>query len=358
MTPTILLADHPHIDTHTEGVGEDRCPRGDQDAFDIQDVVVASGSNLPTDHGRLDAHSSSVGAVPSPQGDQTSNDTQLPLVTLGPFLADPFLALAADVLDDLERVRIANENRLRQLTRDVPDSDGEVRGFGLSTEHPDVKRLAVMVTALAKVEHDATLNLQRMMRKHPLGPWIKATKGIGEKQGARLLASIGDPYWNDLHDRPRTVSELWAYCGYHTLATGQNGSDTHSRAAGGNLTSSNPDQGGVSTQGVVVRIAATKARGQIANWSDDAKMRTNLISVSIVKNGAGGPYREVYDQGRAKYADALHGVVCRRCGPAGKPAQVGSPLSDGHKHARALRLVSKEVLKGLWREAKRLHEEL
>lgn len=31
-----------------------------------------------------------------------------------------------------------------------------------------------------------------------------------------------------------------------------------------------------------------------------------------------------------------------------------SPLSDGHKHARALRAVAKAVLRDLWREARRL----
>ena len=134
-----------------------------------------------------------------------------------PGLADPLLALAADILDDLERVRISNENRLRQLTRDQADSDGIERGFGLDATHPDVARLAALVQMLGDAEHQATLNLQRIMRKHPLGPWVRNTKGIGEKQGARLIAAIGDPYWNTLHDRPRTVSELWAYCGYHVI---------------------------------------------------------------------------------------------------------------------------------------------
>lgn len=43
-------------------------------------------------------------------------------------------------------------------------------------------------------------------------------------------------------------------------------------------------------------------------------------------------------------------------GPAGKPAPTGSPLSTGHQHARALRLVAKTVLRDLWREARRIHE--
>jgi len=67
------------------------------------------------------------------------------------------------------------------------------------------------------------------------------------------------------------------------------------------------------------------------------------------------PYRLVYDAARAKYADAVHPSQCVRCGPAGSPALAGSKLSDAHKLARALRAVSKAIVKDLWREARRLH---
>jgi len=67
------------------------------------------------------------------------------------------------------------------------------------------------------------------------------------------------------------------------------------------------------------------------------------------------PYRLVYDAARAKYADAVHPAQCVRCGPAGSPALAGSKLSDAHKLARALRAVSKAIVKDLWREARRLH---
>nr|WP_159080849.1 Hint domain-containing protein [Nocardia suismassiliense] len=116
------------------------------------------------------------------------------------------------MVDDLESVRIANANRVRQLTRTATDKDGEERGFGLTVEHPEVSKLMLTVEALEAAEHDAVLNLRRAVRRHPLAPFQKRHKGIGEKQLARLLATIGDPYWNDLHQRPRTVSELWAYC--------------------------------------------------------------------------------------------------------------------------------------------------
>jgi hypothetical protein len=250
-------------------------------------------------------------------------------------LADPLLALSADVLDDLEKVRIANGNRLGQLTRTGADKDGEERGFGLTLDHPDVARLAALVEDLAKAEHRAELHLGRIMRRHPLWPWIDAQRGLGIKQMPRLLAAIGDPYWNDLHNRPRTVSELWAYCGYHTLRTGGGHEEVDTQAP---------------------YVAPRRVRGQRANWSTDAKMRAHLVAVSCMK-AMGGHYREVYEKARAQYDGTLHPTLCVRCGPAGSPAPVGSSRSDGHLHAMALRRVAKEVLRDLWREAKRLHED-
>lgn len=295
-------------------------------------------------------------STPSPPARALTSSNEHPPVVTGPLARHEtnLLSLAADVLDDLERVRIGNENRYRQLTRTEVDSDGEERGFGLDDRHPDVKRLRLLVEALADAEHQAQLNLQRLMRQHPLGPWVKQARGVGEKQAARLIAAIGDPYWNTLYDRPRTVSELWAYCGYHVLRTGHTTADDQSGFAGPAQAGSNPDQGSSDTQIRYVGVAAARARGQRANWSPDAKMRAYLVAVSIVK--AGGPYRDVYDTGREKYIEAVHQVECKRCGPSGKPALVGSPISAGHQHARALRLVAKQVLKDLWLESKRLHE--
>jgi hypothetical protein len=63
----------------------------------------------------------------------------------------------------------------------------------------------------------------------------------------------------------------------------------------------------------------------------------------------------VYDAAREQYAEAVHPTECVRCGPAGKPALPGSPLSAGHQHARALRRVSKEILRDLWLEARMVH---
>lgn len=264
----------------------------------------------------------------------------------GPLLADPVLGLFADVVDDLEAVRIANENRLRSLI-----DPGEY-GHGLSKDLPQVARLVQIVDDLAIAEHQAVLSLQRAMRAHPLGGWVKATNGVGEKQAARLLASIRDPYWNDLHGRPRLVSELWAYCGMHAIdVSGQEVSDTQRTPAAGHPGDhSSPD----AHTGSVARVAPARRRGQRSNWNSLARQRVWLIAESCIKCTS-SPYRAVYDQARLKYADSTHPVVCARCGPTGKPAAAGTPLSAGHQHARAMRLMCKEILRDLWREAERIH---
>jgi hypothetical protein len=247
-------------------------------------------------------------------------------------LFDPGVLTCAQTLDDIEKSRIAAENRLRQMTRVGEDKDGLERGFALPGDHPSVVRINDLVEGLQALEHDAIKHLEKTMKAHPLGPWILAQKGIGLKQGARYLGTVGDPYWHEEKGRPRLVSELWSYCGY--AVTAENGS---------------------SGPGVVGVIAPRRRKGERSNWSDAARMRIRLVSESCIKQR--GHYRDVYDQAREQYKEAVHPVKCPRCGPAGKPAQKGSPLSLGHQHARALRRVSKEILKDLWLEAKRLYEE-
>ena len=317
ITATSPASDSPHghgkHEPQTAVAVGGHIPAGDQCTIEGQNSPVSGAKPADSQCLAEDQPSGAVGAqLPTP--DQRRDDNHGPIVR-GGWLRDPVLGILADVLDDLEKVRIANENRVRQLTRTEADSDGEERGFGLTLDNPMVKKLVTSVEALAQAEKDATANLQKAMKAHPLGPWVKSQNGVGEKQAARLLATIGDPFWNDLHDRPRTVSELWAFCGYAVH-------DGHAQA---------------------------RRRGERSNWSADAKMRTYLISVSCVKQSAEkSKYRRVYDEGRAKYADAVHPHDCKRCGPAGKPALAGSPLSAGHQHNRAIRLISKELLKDLW----------
>lgn len=187
------------------------------------------------------------------------------------------LLIFAEQVDDFERLRIATANRLRAL-KDDHGLDGT----------PEYERVAATVEALTRMEHEATLNLRRAMRRHPLGPWVKQTVGVGEKQAARLLAVIGNPA-----DRPNPA-KLFQYCGH--------GDPARSRLR----------------------------RGERCEHSPAAKMRVHLIAESCIKQ-AHSPFRSVYDRERAKWADR--------------------DTTEMHKHNHALRVVGREVLKSLWREA-------
>src|SRR5215210_82503 len=212
MTPT----NSPDAMTDTQPIASSR--RGPKTAASQKrheaQACFAGGVDIP-DAGPATEPNSGSRPGPDPAAPPAKVCAVPTFATPAVLLDDPFLYLAAAVLDDTEKVRMGNENRLRILTTPMnhPDANGRGYGFGLTPEHPDVARLAALVQALEQVEKDATKNLERLMRRHPLGAWVRSQPGAGEKQVARLLATIGDPYWNTLHDRPRTVSELWSYCG-------------------------------------------------------------------------------------------------------------------------------------------------
>ena len=115
-----------------------------------------------------------------------------------------------------------------------------------------------------------------------------------------------------------------------------------------------PAAAGTETHRTNAGVAPKRQKGQRADWDPVIKTRVYLVAESCFKNRE-FPYRKVYDDGRERWADAVHELPCLRCGPKGQPAEPGTPLSDGHKHARAMRLVMKEILRDLWTEAKRLH---
>jgi hypothetical protein len=241
-----------------------------------------------------------------------------------PFNYGVLNALTAQV-DDLETLRISLANRRRILVTpaDQLDKDGVARGLGLPED--DVLILGpinAVFTGSGGLEDTAIKAVERYMRQSPWRPWLDdpRSKGVGAKQLGRLLGATGDPYWHGAEDRPRQVSELWSYCGY-AVHDGQ---------------------------------APRRKRGQKANWSDDGRKRAWLIAGKCVQ-AKGHYYRDVYLPAKAKHADAVHKQECVRCGPEGKPALAGSPISDGHRHARGLRAIAKEVLRDLWLESRRQH---
>ena len=322
-----------------------------QATYDAHSTSATATGTLSSDNGQSQGDTHRLVAVvgPTPPPGQFNPDAQGQRAGRGPFLRDDLLGILADAVDDLERVRTATDNRYRQLTRTETDSDGEDRGFGLDEHLPAVKRLGGVAKGIAALEHEAILAMNAQVRTHPLWKtWAIDQKGIGEKQFARLLAAVGDPYWNDLHDRPRTVSELWAYCGYSVVHPADQGEcETQNASVGG--------------------VAPKRIKGQKVNWNTDARMRVYLITENVLKaqgekgaleNGASagiGHLGGIYYARRAKDADAVHHADCVRCGPKGKPALAGSPLSGAHQQGRALRAIAKEILRGMWVAAKELH---
>jgi hypothetical protein len=257
--------------------------------------------------------------VPEQQGQVVPADRSIPggHFTRALLLWDPVLQTLADGLDDIESTRIAQANRYRILTTTKPDEDGEVRGFGLAENHPAVVALDAQLKTLEFLDASMTKALRKQLKAHPLYPLVTRTKGLGDKTVARLLAAVRDPYWNDLHDRPRTIGELFAFCG-------------------------------------VAGPGQRRQRGMKVNWNPDARKRLWIMTGPIIRGD--GPYRAVYDAGRERYADKTHTTPCAQCGKKGQPAPEGSEWRDGHKHAGAIRLVMREILRDLWTESRAIYE--
>lgn len=173
-------------------------------------------------------------------------------------------------LDDIEKLRI--QHQLRRLA------------FERETGMP-AHALMETEARLAAIEHEAELELVRLWRKHPLAPWAKNIRGVGEKSIARLFAEIGDPA-----DRPN-VAKLWSYCGLNPDRQRRKGMSQEEALACGN----------------------PRARKQL--W---------LIATRMLMSGN----RDTYDARRAATADR--------------------EWTDGHKHNDALRIVAKTFVKDLW----------
>lgn len=341
-----LEGDQLTPDAQRAGVPLEDLGRGH--SSDDAQPLGAPAEDLDGDHGRL-AHSSRV-SVSGPE-------------------ADDILGLWAQNLDDLEALRIATENRLRSTLIEVAGMSKEeatatVQALVKGTADPATMptwawETAEMLRGIATQESYATLTLKRKLREHPFGPWAKSIKGLGDKQGARMLAAIGNPLVmaarieDDVEVRPaerrRGPGQLMQYVGH-----------------------GDPER-------------SKRRKGEKVQYSPVAKMRVFLVAESVMKQRckacsaaakASGekswapppegctcakthPFRAFYDRERVKWQDHVHTAPCVRCTAAGQPpAEVGSPVKDAHKQGHALRVVGKEIIKSLWREAERLEDAL
>lgn len=256
------------------------------------------------------------------------------------------LSIAADIVDDIEAAREGAASRRRSLI--------ETKNAG--PKDPPVLILDSIMAGLADVEKEAVKALEDEMKRHPLGPWIRSTRGLGMKSSGRLLAAVGgDPYLRH-DDVIRTVGQLWSYCGFGDAAAQR-------KRKGHRMTWSPTARScayvvadALMKQTCAACVAHGKARR--AQWRADGN--SNLPPWAPPPEDCtcaeDCPYRHLYNQTRLHYEEAVHDNVCLGCGPKGEPATFGSPLDPAHKHARAIRRIAKQVLKDMWCEAKRLHD--
>lgn len=244
------------------------------------------------------------------------------------------LRLWAEMFHDAQQQRIATVNRAERGGVD-----------------PDV--YAPYTEALQTAEKVVRLQMIRCYRRTvpaEIQTWVKATRGLDEPLMARLLGHLGHPriatphHWEGtgadrvlVADSPfeRTVGQLWQYCGHGRPGRAQRGASAEDLAA---LGSPNLK--------MLVHLAAegiVKA-GVRKNEGATTFTPTNRHAISDL----GQLYLDV------RYAtwDRPHTVACVRCGPAGKPAEPGSPWNAGHQQGDALRKIGKEILRDLWKVAR------
>lgn len=291
------------------------------------DTHCARGAvtNLAGNHSNTDTQNIHVSGVAVVGADETGHASipNAPASRLAYPIDDPMLFTLAQTLQDYETLRIAEEHRLRifSMPSDVPDEDGVCRGFGYAEDSDEVQVVKGLIDPLKELEHRTVLSLQKRMRVNPIWPYFKDVKGVGEKTLARLMACIGDPYLRPLDDgsyEPRTVNQLWAYCGMHTIA--------------------NKD-------GEIV--AAKRMKGVQANWNTEAKTRLFLLSQNLLRQGirkdADGNQYATTSYGQLYLDRRAHTAVTR------------SEWTPGHGLNDALRIMGKELLKQLWRAAREVH---
>lgn len=133
----------------------------------------------------------------------TARATELTNPKVRPPARDVLIRNLGRLLDDLERVRVANGNRIGALEREYGDS---------------LPHLDVIQKQLRAAEHLAEIELVRAWRKHPLAAWAKGIRGVGEKSMARLIAEIGSVSEASDYDRAPldapNPGKLLAYCGH------------------------------------------------------------------------------------------------------------------------------------------------
>lgn len=216
------------------------------------------------------------------------------------------LTIYADTYESVQKLRLAQMNRLRCWLRDTLPraqwgetdfSDEALNDRVLYERLPNDQR--VFVDEIRAFERSAERYLTREITRHRLWPWLSSVRGVGPVLGGRLMARI------DLARFPGPA-HLWSYCGL-------DGPDWKRKTEDGKLT-------------------YNRKIGTLC-WN---------IGRSFVITG--GPYRRVYDE-RKEYE--RNRPWCGRCHPKGNTDK-REHCPDGHMNSKAQRYAVKRFLQDLW----------
>lgn len=188
------------------------------------------------------------------------------------------LQLFVESFYDTQKLRIQVGNRISAIER--------AGGVALPA-------LVAGFDALAKIEHSYELEIKREWRKHPLAPWAKGIRGVGELTAAKIVSLCGGSATQRADGTPRSVRQLYSYAGVGDPARRRRRGMTQEDAL---------------------------ACGNIA-------LRKELWLATSLMLRTGN--REEYDYWRDVYATR-------------------EEWSDGRRHNAALRAVGKSLLKSMW----------
>lgn len=296
-------------------------------------VTRVVANSLATDHGPCESQKATVG------GESSGDDQDGPEAHGTNIVANPSVTDHHDC--ETHGVSVGGGTPWHEL-RAWAEQFSAVQQFRIAAENKvraanvDAGMFAAQLDAYKDLEHKTDLALGRCYRRvvpAEIKEWQKLHPGLGVHLIALLLGHLGNPAvaipgrWEGtgstrvlVHEdpRPRTLGQLWQYCGV--------GDSTKRKAKG--MTAEELAGLGNPQLKMLVYLLATKCM--------------------MARTVHGGRYGDLYDLRRLVTADRVHAADCVRCGPSGKPALAGSTWSKAHQHADALRIVGKEILRDLW----------
>lgn len=322
------------------------------------------GHSSGSSHNNLDDPRVSGAAGRFPNNTQPGHDSREAAGVVGDVFSD--LRIWAESFADAQQTRIALVNRME---RGGIDAD-------LLQGHRDLLDASENAFRLAMVR-----SYRRAVREHmpAVEEWQKAHFGIGEHLLARLLGHLGhpviaEPYrWMDeapeghtcipercgdrhlvaLEPFARSLRQLWAYCGVGAPERRRKGMSQEDALALGKPQLK-----------MLLRLlaeATIKCRPQPSPVTEatleavGVEQSTPPVRPTEAVGGAAGspPPNRIANAVTTPVGDKFY---YRRVYDARKETTGDRGWTDGHRHADALRIVSKEILRDLWTAAQSTRE--